>query len=645
VIRALKEITFDQLLFLIIALIGVILFSFKITISPITYDEFSVINRSNLGSLSEVYSNTKSTDVHPPLMLFFLFFWLKIAGSNILLIKLPFLFAGIGSIFLIYKLVKSWFNSSTAILTTAFFVSVQFTILYSQLARPYILGLFFCLLFANYWTKIIENRGTFLSYLAYIITGTFCIYNHHYSLLQVGIIGISGLFIIKREQLKKYLTINIILALLFLPDLYLISQQLNYDGMSYIPKANLSHIINYLFYIFQFSYIPLLVVAGIAIFAIIKKKKVIIHKYSLLSISWFLAPIIIGCIVSALTKPAMPIRALIFSFPFIIIFIFSFIPKLNRGITVFFTLLILSSNFYALIVKRNHYEIFQKDIAKNSVENIKHLIENNKVKNPFIFYNYPASNIQFYWNGILDDYSFESLNEKQDMDSYKPTEYRKKIASINNDAIILCNIPNDLISITKEYFPYLIRREKGFNYDFYCFSKNDSISLEEFYFNSTIDFENEKINSENGYNRVVKDTSSANHYYLFESGDEWGPVLEIPLGNIIKDKYCIIETQVSVFSTNINHDGHLVFEVIDKDEHIIWYSSQLNNFVLKTNQWQNIYFSDQLNKLGGSEKITDSSTLKVYFWNKDKTPIAIDNLSVKIKEGNNEVYSLIYDYK
>jgi hypothetical protein len=630
---------------LIIAIIGVVLFSFKITTAPITYDEFSVINRSNLNSLSEVYLNTKSTDVHPPFMLFFLFFWLKIAGGNAFLIKLPFLFTGIGSIFLIHKLVKSWFNSNAAILTTAFFVSIQFTILYSQLARPYILGLFICLLFANYWTKIIENRGSFFIYLTYIITGTICIYNHHYSLLQIGIIGISGLFIIKKNQLKTYLIINGIICLLFLPDLYLISQQINYDGMSYIPKANLKHILTYLFFIFQFSYVPVLVVLGIVIFSIAKRKQVTFHRYNYLSFTWFLMPIIIGCVVSALTKPAMPIRALIFSFPFLIIFLFSFIPKTNRTITIFFTLLILSSNIYGLIVQRNHYEIFQKDIAKNSVGNIKHLIESKKVKKPFVFYNYPESNIQFYWNGVLDNYSFKSLNETCDMETYKASEYRNKIASLDNDAIILCNISNDLISVTKEYFPFLIYRDKGFNYDFYCFSKKANNTLEEFYFTSLIDFENEKNNSENGYKTVIRDSISANKYYQFIDGDEWGPVLEIPLGNLIKDKYSIIETHVSVFVNNIEHDGHLVFEVIDKGEHIIWYSSELSNFISKTNQWENIYFSNQLNLLGGSEKITEASILKVYFWNKNKTPIAIDNLSIKIKDGNNQVYSLLYDYK
>lgn len=644
-IRALSKITFDQVLFLIIALIGVVLFSFKITTAPLTYDEFSVINRSNLDSLTEVYLNTKSTDVHPPLMLFFLFFWLKIAGSSTLLIKLPFLLAGISSIYLIFKLTKHWFNSTTALLTTAFFVSIQFTILYSQLARPYILGLFFCLLFANFWTKVIENKGTFLINIAYIITGTICIYNHHYSLLQIGIMGVSGLFIIKKSQRLNYLITNGIIFLLFLPDLYLISQQLNYDGMSYIPEANFQHVFNYLFYIFQFSYVSVMIVAGIIILALIKSKKIDINKYTYISLSWFIAPIIIGIVVSVLTKPAMPIRALIFSFPFLIMLLFSFVPKSNRTITVFFVLLILSSNIYGLIVDRNHYEIFQKDIAINSVETIKSLIEDKEINDPFVFYNYPEPNIQFYWNGQLDDYSFETVNEKQEMKAYKPAEYRKKIGALNNDAIVLVNIPNSLISITKEYFPFLLQREKGFNYDFYCFSKTSSSNPEEFYFSSKIDFENDKLNSEKGYDSVLKDTSSANHYYQFADGDEWGPVLEINIGNLIKDKYSIIETNVSVFLENNEHDGHLVFEVIDNKESIIWYSSLLSDFISENNQWQNIYFSEQLNKLGGSKKITETSILKIYFWNKDKTPIKIDNLSVKIKNGNNKIYSLLYDYK
>ena len=164
-------------------------------------------------------------------------------------------------------------------------------------------------------------------------------------------------------------------------------------------------------------------------------------------------------------------------------------------------------------------------------------------------------------------------------------------------------------------------------------------------FTSTIDFESETENLDNGYLKVVKDTGSMNHYYRFGDGDEWGPALKFKMDDIIPDQYCIIETSVTVKSEDLNHEAILVFEITNEDGSTIWKGSNLSDFIVDDGAWQNIYFADQLNVLDVKQEVSSTSILKVFLWNKGKKPIAVDDFSLKIRSGNNEVYSLLYEFK
>lgn len=122
---------------------------------PFMHDEFSALSRTGFTNLHDFIEQGILTDSHPVGVQAFLLFWVKLFGWNEFWVKLPFALMGIASIYLIYWIGRQWFNSKVGLLSAAFFAVSQFTVFYSQLARPYAPGLFFVLLMAFFWYKIV----------------------------------------------------------------------------------------------------------------------------------------------------------------------------------------------------------------------------------------------------------------------------------------------------------------------------------------------------------------------------------------------------------------------------------------------------------------------------------------------------------
>ncbi len=632
----LRKISLEQFPFILITFIGTILFSYNIFNSPLTTDELSAIYRSNYNSLSDVFKYSIVKDVHPPLTQVFLYFWLKVSNTNIFFIKLPFLLMGIASIFLIFRLANNWFNKNVALLSTAFFVSIQFVIMYSQIARPYISGLFLCLIVALQWTKMIENKAKTLHYILYLAFGILSAYNHYFGTLQIAIIGLMGIFFIQKKQLLKYITVNFLIGLCFLPFITIMIQQMNYDGIDYLTKPSLNYILDYIYYIFQYSLLSVLFTISIVVYSIVKTQKIVNKKYTLITFSCFVLPIIIGLSYSISVRPVMPFRSLLFSLPFLIIFIFSFSQKIKPVLTIIFCGIMLTINIFTLITKRNHYTIFEKGIAKIAVSKTTELIKEEE--NHYVVFNTPDFDIQFYQRQFNSNFDYSNIYDSIPL----PKEFRETLKKHGNENIIVFNLPLNLLSIVKEYYPNQRYLDYGFNYNFYCFSKTKNQKEITLIIDTTMSFE--KTNDQNHPNNIVLDSNLTNHYYHFNKGEEWGPLLSIPIGKLISNNYCIVESKIEVLNHNKEHNGLLVFEIVNAENSIAWRSSDTKDWIKPSNNWQDMYFSVQLNELIKKNQLNNNLKLNVYFWNQDKKAISIDNISIKISEGNHLIYSLLEDF-
>ena len=290
----------NNILLLIILLIATILRFWNYSEIPYTNDEFSALFRTHYASFSELISKGIIIDGHPAGIQIFIYYWVKIFGYSTMSVKFPFLFFGILSILVLYKIAKLWYNETVALICASFLASLQYTVMYSQIARPYISGLFFTLLMVYFLTKIILQKDgkKYTNCAFFIISASLCTYNHHFSLLFALIVAISGLFLLKRNQFLPYLLSGILIFVLYIPHLPVFFYQLKIGGVEgWLGKPNNDYLIVYLKYIFQYSIYVYFLVFGLIIFGLIQLKNntnSFNKKYFILSIIWFLLPFLIG---------------------------------------------------------------------------------------------------------------------------------------------------------------------------------------------------------------------------------------------------------------------------------------------------------------------------------------------------------------
>ena len=365
----------NHLLLLIIIALGVLLRFWHFFSIPYTPDEFGAIFATRFTSFHELIKERVMIDGHPAGIQVFLYYWVKIVGSNPYWVKLPFLLCGIASIYLAWIIGKKWFNNTSALVVSAYISCLQFTVEYSQIARPYISGLFFVLLMVNAWSNIIffPEKKYFKNLATYIFASVLCAYNHHFCLLQVIIVGFTGLIFCKKHLLKYYILSGIIIFLLYTPHLKIFINQLHTGGLLWLGKPHKEFFFEYLAYVFQFSWLVAFSLLALVVLAIIYgfNKKFFKNKFFIISVIWFVIPIVTGLAYSRYVSPVIQYSMLIFTMPFMLFAFFSIIKETNFIISTIYVALIIATVVPSLIFERQHYKIFYQSLPDESFNAIK----------------------------------------------------------------------------------------------------------------------------------------------------------------------------------------------------------------------------------------------------------------------------------
>ncbi|MCB9016267.1 MAG: glycosyltransferase family 39 protein [Lentimicrobiaceae bacterium] len=321
-------------------------------------DELSALLRVRYSSFSELVSKGFYVDGHPGGIQVFLYYWVKLFGMSETAVRLPFALGGVLATFMAIRLFTRWFNPAAGLLTGAFIAFLQFPLLYSQIARPYGSGLLFSLIMTWYWTKLLfDEKPLKRDALAYALAAAACMYNHYFSFLLALIIGITGLFYLKKDRIIHYLLAGLLAAALFSPHIYITLNHLSIGGVGqWLDKPETAWLFKHIFYVFNDSIIMLLIVAvSMAVLFLFSGQFIKPTKFHLFALLFFILPFLVGFFYSRYVNPVLQHSVLIFSFPFFLALLFSFTEKISARRLNQLVLVVLISGTSQTIAGNNYY--------------------------------------------------------------------------------------------------------------------------------------------------------------------------------------------------------------------------------------------------------------------------------------------------
>ena len=356
--------TLDLVLIGVIILVAAVLRLWKLGQVPFMHDEFSALLRTRFDNFHDFIQQGVMPDSHPIGVQLFLWGWVKLFGWSAFWVKLPFVLMGIGSIYLIYLIGKQWFNRKVGLFSAAFFAVSQLTVFYSQLARPYSAGLFFILLMAYFWYKVVfvpktPSMGT---YIGFALSAWACSLMQYFSIAQAGLIFLTGLIFLPKERRKSYWLSGIVAVVLFLPTLPVFYQQLfvsgSIGGWLSAPKA--SFLTDFIQYTMNYSQLFMFAVGIIILLPLIlSKRDKSRNPLRWVGLIWFVIIFAIAFAYSLFREPILQQSTLIFSYPFVIIVAFSLFKSrtLSAWQTALVVAVILFVGITSLIMTRRHYDL------------------------------------------------------------------------------------------------------------------------------------------------------------------------------------------------------------------------------------------------------------------------------------------------
>jgi hypothetical protein len=641
------------LLFLILIVASVLRF-YNYSEIPFTYDEFSAWFRTQFDNFNDlIYYGVKTTDTHPAGVQVFEYFWIKLFGDSEVIVKFPFTVMGLISIFLSYKIAKKWFTPTTGLLTAAFLSSIQYMVMYSQIARPYISGLFLSLLMVWFWDKVVfgSHKKHFRNLIGYIVVSALCAYNHHFTLLFAAMVGFTGLFFMQRKYLIHFIISGLIIFVLYIPHLSIFFVQLNRGGVeSWLGKPAPDFIFQFLNYALHYSLaMKVLMIAIFALsFFMLSKNLNQSNKYRIISLGWFAVTYFIGYFYSVKVNALLQYSILIFTFPFLVIFVFSFFKDVKPLLKSVLVIGIILLSIYTLIDKRQHYKYFYKsgyrEIIKESVETRERLEKENVTT-------------VFSTNRKIQDYYLQKYNMNDEGFYYVDStntfkSFGNYISTISTPYIIFGRaefIAPEYLQIIQNEFPYLVEKQNWFTSDFQVFSKlkSDStskINRDEVIFRSLNGFEQMQTGWVGVQQEMITDSLSQSglHSYYIDNNTEYGPFFSIPLDSIIDNKNNIIQISVAAFFPDSIQNMSLIAEISAGDKIIDWRGSEFTDFVNKPKEWQKVYLSVFLPDINIKEQ---NLTLKAGIWNNKKQSCFVDDFEIKTIKGNELIYGLLEEFE
>lgn len=378
---------------------------------PLTNDETSALMRLNAKSVTELLGTVVWKDGHPMLVQVFLWYWTKWFGTTVWVVKLPFLLCGFGSVILMARIGIRLGAAWAGLLAAAMLATLQFPLMYSEIARPYAPGLLLSLWAFYVWLRWLDvckievaainlwaKPSILLSIAGYLGAS-----NHYFNGLILALLFVSGLVILPRNQWIRYLWPWLLGAALYLHQIGIFLHHLQVGSPGWLQAPTMKSLFKHFMYCFGYSLWPIhLWLIGVLLGELMRKRKIkwlgfdqtlaglkVIssgaddgldlsekhQKRATNRVIWllYLAPLLIAYLYSVYRAPIFQDSVLLFSFGFGLLGFALWVDRrvMSLRLKVGLVILTLLVNLYVLLMDRNHREVFNNQSYDAAVKTLK----------------------------------------------------------------------------------------------------------------------------------------------------------------------------------------------------------------------------------------------------------------------------------
>jgi len=636
------RISSNYLVLIFILLTGTLLRIWHLMEIPLTHDEFSVVFRTGYDSFADLIEQGVRVDVHPAGVQVFVNYWVALFGKSAVAVKIPFILFGIFSILMVYKLGEEWFNPSVGLITGVFVACLEYTVMYSQIARPYMSGMFFSLLMVYGWQRYLFRPGKapIAWLILYVLASSACAYNHYFSLLFAAMVGVTGLFFITRRRLLSYALAGIGIFALYIPHLSIFFHQFSEKGVEgWLGKPGNDFVVDYIGYILHFSPLVYAMVALFIIAGIIFQKGagLLKSKFFYISLVWFSLPILIGFFYSRYVNAVLQYSGLIFTFPFFLFLVFGNLPDFKKPVKFLAVPLISLVLILTLIYGRQYYSLFYQSRFKHLILDTEQTISQYGADSCLVIMDSHKKISDYYYDALdirYDHFFYDDFSRRSDfIDLLKssPKDYLSLAVDSRTDLA--------LPGIVMQYFPWMIVKKNYFGGNYYLFSKNGPVMKGSVLFTSGNGLKGEEPGWSAITDSLVQDSAgiSGSAAYLMSGGQEFSPTFSFPLRDLVNQKNDMIDVSVNIRNIDTLNQSLLVLGINGKHGLEEWTASHFNDYDPGNGDWYTVHHTFRTTQNLRRKNLQ----VNVYIWNRNKINFLSENFIVRSRKGNAVLYGLM----
>ena len=637
------------LILLLILVVGLFLRFWKFLEIPFTYDELSALSRLQFDGFYNIIQFGVKPDGHPAGVHLFLYYWIKLFGDREIIVKLPFLLAGMASIYLSFRIGRLWFNNTVGILTAVYISSLQLTVMFSQIARPYISGLFLTLAMVLYWSKYFFKGNKIRHLLLFVLFASLSTYNHHFSLLFAAIVGFSGLWFVTARNRLLYLFSGIVILVLYIPHLSIFYSQLLQGGIGgvggWLNKPGPYYLFEFLDWLFHFCTIVWIVLMGVWVYGIYAKGDLTqppdAAKKRKTLLLWFFLPLIIGYVYSVTINPVLQYSMLIFSTPYLFVLFFSPVKNIAPRRALLLVVIILFVNIVSLVWVRQYYNLFYDQPYERVVKHANNLESFQFNDEVFVIDDYIPFYNQYYLKKYKNEIPyFTTRNKEMNISGFK-----RLLGSIDENIVVTSGLKPGYFQLVKEKFPYLIGYTTGITYEQYTFSKVLPDNKKEISYKAVAatNFKYKMRNWKIKEKHVEIDTVDGSSIFHLKPELKYGPYIAFPLEEITDNRNLFVDIHLQVQLRGEKNEAAVVVTLKKGEETLWWRSANFSNFEPKKGEWTNVYLTLDLMTAIGQNGNIEGCEFKTFIWNPESSDYLIRLYKITSRPGNPYRYGLIYD--